>query len=236
MLDTQARTALESCAGTSSRSCNSTSADKPDPPPRRPTLSSPSTTTKFTRARHPSPLSAVCRLRSEGAVPPCRPHQSMPLAYPPYSSRPAAQSASATIPIPATRPLTGSTVGMNDSPTADPNKYLQEAREIEITFGDRQAGPPPPLAPLGANMLTVELGAWRCRRAMMPTSSICPSGTQQLAPHSLPSNLLPTAPVRSSRLHFPTRLALRTGMTTTTTTALVPTTHRGSRRLAAPTV
>jgi hypothetical protein len=38
---------------------------------------------------------------------------------------------------------------MNDLPTTtaaagDPNKYLQEAREIEITFGDRQAGPPPP--------------------------------------------------------------------------------------------
>lgn len=65
----------------------------------------------------------------------------MPLAYPPYSSRPAAQSASATIPpVSNTRPGTGSTVGMNDSPTAgaEPNKYLQEAREIEITLGDRQ--------------------------------------------------------------------------------------------------
>lgn len=43
---------------------------------------------------------------------------------------------------------------MNDLPTTtaaagDPNKYLQEAREIEITFGDRQAGPPPPSRCIG---------------------------------------------------------------------------------------
>ena len=163
--------------------------------------------------------------------------RTMPLAYPPYSSRPAAQSASATIPVSATRPLTGSTLGMNDSPTtADPNKYLQEAREIKITFGDRQAGPPPPRLSLHSERKSLT-GATYCRRAMMPTSSTCPSGTRQLAPHGLPSNLLPTAPpARSFRQHSPTRLALRTGISTTTTALVVPTTHRGSRRLGAPNV
>lgn len=67
---------------------------------------------------------------------------------------------------------------------------------------------------------------------MTPTSSTCLSGTRQLAPRGLPSNLLPTAPLRSSQPRSPTLLAPWTGTPTpTTTTALVPTTHNDSCRL-----